>query len=206
MKRITIILAGCTLVLAACASPGGADPSPDDTDAPSASDTTPPPDAAAANDGEDGDDGSTDGIDIDIDSGYESGVTVQLTIHDGDYAGTHEVTDEVLDCNIGDTGSGVTYLDLDKPEGLYGITFISGEGGGEPGVFHFVADFDQPEDMFESPPGVELDPTGYIGNARGSGIARLDDRGDAIAWTVEGTTDDDVSFEATLLCWPVGRG
>jgi hypothetical protein len=186
MNRITIILAACALALAACGSPAA------EGDGPGA-DPEPTPQA--------NDDNGDGGEDRPPRDGF---VSVRVEVDSGAYAGTHEVTDDLLDCNITSNGSGATYLDLDKHDGLWDVTFISDDPGDSPARFHFDAKFDQPEDMMESSPRLRID-TGVFGE-EGCGTARLDDRGDSIVWTVEGTTDDGVGLRATIECGPLALG
>lgn len=127
---------------------------------------------------------------------------VHLEIQSGPLAGTYDATGEKSDCNTSSTGSGATYLDLDKTEGLTGLTFVSAEGGTTPGLFYFQALFGAlgaTQDFLEIS---ALDPTSATG---GSGTTQLEDKGATIKWTLNGMTADGVALVANIECGPVDR-
>lgn len=128
-----------------------------------------------------------------------------INVQSGPVAGSQEATGPKVDCNISPTGSGATYLDVEKSPGLYTMTFISAEGGAGPKAIYFQALFDQDlENLSADKPSIEvstLDPTG----PRGSGTAHLEDKGSTIKWTLTGTSEDGVGFTATIECGPVDR-
>jgi hypothetical protein len=121
----------------------------------------------------------------------------------GPLAGTYDETSPKFDCNTSGDGSGATYLNLAKTEGLSGLTFVSGEGGGSPAAFYFQAIFADPAAGF-NPPVLEIQTLTGI-DPRGSGTARLEDKGGTIKWSMDGTTADGIGIKATIECGPVDR-
>jgi hypothetical protein len=170
------------VVLLATTACGGGAPATDDTEA----------DAPAGDDG----------------GGEEGRVTVDLNVENGDLAGSYQAEGPKSDCNIGDTGSGATFLDMEVTNSLYTATFVSAEGGASPGKFWFHAAFAGEESFTENPlqdsPSISVD-TGIAGETEGEGSAQLTDNGDTISWRIEGTTADGTDFTATIECGPVDR-
>jgi hypothetical protein len=131
-----------------------------------------------------------------------SGTAVShLEVQGGPQAGSYDATGPKSDCNMSATGSGATYGDTAKTEGLSLLMFSSGEGGASPAKFYFLVGFGA---TIMSQPVLEistLDPT----TANGSGTAVLDDKGATIKWTIAGTTKDGAKIKATIECGPVDR-
>ena len=124
-----------------------------------------------------------------------------VEVGSGPQAGTYDATGPKIDCNTAKDGSGATYQDLTKTDGLSGLTFISGEGGATPAKIYFQAYFGE---VSASQPILEistLDPA----TAKGKATAQLEDKGATIKWTLDGSTADGVTIKATIECGPVDR-
>lgn len=131
-----------------------------------------------------------------------SGTAVaHLEVQGGPQAGTYDATGPKSDCNISANGSGATYGDTAKTEGLTGFLFSSGEGGASPAKFYFQVLFGAITLSQATLEISTLDPT----TANGSGTAVLDDKGATIKWTIAGTTKDGAKINATIECGPVDR-
>ena len=131
-----------------------------------------------------------------------SGTAVaHLEVQGGPQAGTYDATGPKSDCNISASGSGATYGDTAKTEGLTGFLFSSGEGGASPAKFYFQVLFGAVTLSQATLEISTLDPT----TAVGSGTAVLDDKGATIKWTIAGTTKDGAKINATIECGPVDR-
>ena len=131
-----------------------------------------------------------------------SGTAVaHLEVQGGPQAGTYDATGPKSDCNMSATGSGATYGDTAKTEGLTGFLFSSGEGGASPAKFYFQVLFGAITLSQATLEISTLDPT----TAVGSGTAVLDDKGATIKWTIAGTTKDGAKINATIECGPVDR-
>lgn len=178
---LAIVLA---VLLGACTGSPGAD---GDEPGPSVAD-------GAAGDGGDG----------------EGSTTVEVNVESGELAGTYTAEGPKLDCNVSDTGSGATFLDMDVTNGVYSVTFVSVEGGTDPDNFSFGATFAGEESFTEDPMQdsgeVYIADLGFEGQEpEGEGTAHMTESGDMITWDVEGTTADGVAFTATITCGPVDR-
>lgn len=176
------------LILAAC---GGATSAPaDETDAPAATDAG---DAPATDEGT----MPTAG----------DGVNVHVVVDSGDLAGTYDATGEKVDCNLSDTGSGATLLDMDATDGVYSFTFSSAEGGSDPAMFLFDVGFAQGTSFNEDPLSdfPSLGFTTIQGAVSGEGTAHLTDNGDTISWSLDGTTEEGAHLAGTITCGPVDR-
>jgi hypothetical protein len=126
---------------------------------------------------------------------------VHVVVASGPQAGTYDSTGVKSDCNISSTGSGATYIDVTKTDGVTGLTFSSGQGGASATQFYFdvlfgAVDIHQPVLEIDA-----LDPTA----PNGSGTATLADNGATIKWSIDGKTKDGVAITATIECGPVDR-
>ena len=157
---------------------------------------------------------TTDGAEPDEDTGEstddgEGTASVQVEVEGGDLAGSYDAQGAKSDCNTADDGSGATFLDMDATDGIYSVTFVSGEGGADPEAFHFSVGFagetsfnDDPLGDFEE---IVVD-TGVFGTEpEGEGTAHMTDSGDTITWEVQGTSADGVAFTGSITCGPVDR-
>lgn len=134
-----------------------------------------------------------------------SGTAVaHVEVASGDLAGTYDATGIKYDCNMRSDVSGATYLDLAKVKGLSGLTFVSGEPGGNVTKFYFQANFADPAAGFLQQPSLEIQTQDGVA-PRGKGSARLEDKGGTIKWTVDGTTADGIGLKGTIECGPVDR-
>jgi hypothetical protein len=124
-----------------------------------------------------------------------------LEVQGGKQTGTYDAAGDKSDCNMAATGSGATFIDVNKTQGLTGFTFTSGEGGASPSRFYFQALFGA---FSLSQATLEIS-TLLPGTADGSGTAQLEDKGATIKWTIEGTTQDGVAIKASIECGPVDR-
>jgi hypothetical protein len=115
-------------------------------------------------------------------------------------AGTYDGSGIKYDCNISNSGSGATFLDMEA-EGLSNLTFSSGEGGASVDQFYFGVTFGP---TLASTGGLEIQ-TLTPDSARGTGTATLQDNGATIKWTIDGTTEDGIGVDATIECGPVDR-
>jgi len=130
-----------------------------------------------------------------------AGTSIHVVVASGPQAGTYDGTGVKLDCNTAVDGSGATYADTTKTEGVTALTFTSGEGGANPTKFYFqvlfgVISLQQPFLEIST-----LDPAA----PRGSGTATLQDNGATINWTINGTSADGFGVQATVECGPVDR-
>jgi hypothetical protein len=131
-----------------------------------------------------------------------SGSTIHVVVASGPQAGTYDQTGAKVDCNTSASGSGATYLDMARTDGVGSLTFTSGEGGANPATFYFQVLFGSPAEF--NAPALEIStlvPT----SPDGSGTATLQDNGSTIKWTIDGTTADGVDVTATVECGPVDR-
>jgi hypothetical protein len=140
----------------------------------------------------------------------EGSVRVHLQVDGGELAGTYDAEGPKTDCNLGSTGSGATYLDMDKADGLYSATFISGEGGASTENFYFQALFADGTSFNDDPlmdrPEVVIESGNILGGEpSGEGTANMTESGDRITWTVDGQTEDGAGIQATIECGPVDR-
>jgi hypothetical protein len=127
---------------------------------------------------------------------------MHLVVASGPQAGTYDQSGPKVDCNISASGSGATYQDLTRTDGVSNLVFTSGEGGANPAKFYFQVLF--ASESVLNAPALQistLDPT----NADGSGTATLQDNSSTIKWTIDGTTADGVNVTATVECGPVDR-
>jgi len=131
-----------------------------------------------------------------------SGSTIHVVVASGPQAGTYDQSGTKVDCNTSAGGSGATYLDMTRTDGVGSLTFSSGEGGATPAKFYFQVLFGSPT-AFDAPELKisTLDPT----HADGTGTASLQDNTSTIKWTIDGTTADGVDVTATVECGPVDR-
>jgi hypothetical protein len=131
-----------------------------------------------------------------------TGATIaHLEVGGGPQAGTYDATGEKLDCNVSSTGSGATYLDINKSTGLSGLTFSAGEGGANLTRFYFQASFGA---LTLSQVTLEIQ-TLVPGSEQGHGTAQMEDKGATIRWTIDGATADGVTIKASIECGPVDR-
>ncbi len=130
-----------------------------------------------------------------------TGSVVHVVVASGPLAGTYDRTGIKYDCNISDSGSGATFLDMETTEGLSTLQFSAIEGGATVTKFYLNIVFGPP---MTSVDGVEIQ-TLVPGSERGSGTATLQDNGATIKWTIDGTTEDDIGVHATVECGPVDR-
>jgi len=120
----------------------------------------------------------------------------------GPKAGTYDATGVKSDCNISSTGSGASYVDVTKTDGIGSLTFSAVQGGASPESFYFqvafapVTDFNAPTLEIST-----LDPA----SPDGSATTALVDNGSTIKWTIDGETKDGIPVTATIECGPVDR-
>ena len=124
-----------------------------------------------------------------------------VVVGGGPQAGTYDGTSPKVDCNLGATGSGATYQDLAKTNGMSGLTFIAGEGGASPTKLYIQLLFGPVTLQQPTLEIMTLDPA----SAKGSAKAQLEDTGGTINWTFDGRTADGVSVTGTVECGPVDR-
>jgi hypothetical protein len=128
-------------------------------------------------------------------------VVVHVVVASGPQAGTYDSTGEKADCNTSAGGSGATFIDLNKAEGVSGLTFSSAQGGTSPTMFYFNVLFGA---VSATQPVLEvstLDPS----TPNGTGSASLEDKGATIKWSINATTKDGIGVTATIECGPVDR-
>ena len=126
---------------------------------------------------------------------------VHVVVGSGPQAGTYDSTGVKSDCNISSGGSGATYLDAAKTDGVTGLSFSSGQGGASVTQFYFNVLFG-PIDIHQPVLEIDLlDPTA----PSGSGTATLVDSGATLKWSIDGKTKDGVAITATIECGPVDR-
>jgi hypothetical protein len=130
------------------------------------------------------------------------GTTVHVVVGSGPLAGTYDATGPKADCNVSPTGSGASYSDLTKTDGVDSLIFTSvGGGGANPTSFYFqvlFAPFSLNQDTLEIDTLVPSAPKGHA-------TAFLEDDNTTIKWTINGSTKDDVPVMATIECGPVDR-
>lgn len=130
-----------------------------------------------------------------------NGAVVHVVVGSGPQAGTYDSSGAKADCNISPNGSGATYVDLNKPDGVDSVVFTAGQGGPAPTSFYFQVLFapfslNQPTLEIDT-----LDPT----SPKGSASVSVEDKGATIKWTIDGMTKDGVPVTATIECGPVDR-
>ncbi len=136
-----------------------------------------------------------------VDTGGSGTAVSHLEVQGGPQAGIYDATGPKSDCNISANGSGATYGDTAKTEGLSLLMFTSGEGGASPATFDFLVGFGA---TTMSQPVLEISTLAGT-SAGGTGTAVLDDKGATIKWTIDGTTKDGATIKATIECGPVDR-
>jgi hypothetical protein len=184
MRRAILVLSVLIALVAACGGQGAATTGPGASVGPGGQpNDTPVPPA--------------------VEPGGAGTAIAHAEVASGPLAGTYDETSPKFDCNTSGDGSGATYLNLAKTEGLSGLTFVSGEGGGSPAAFYFQAIFADPAAGI-NPPVLEIQTLTGI-DPRGSGTARLEDKGGTIKWSMDGTTADGIGIKATIECGPVDR-
>jgi hypothetical protein len=129
------------------------------------------------------------------------GSTIHVVVASGPQAGTYDATGIKYDCNTASDGSGATYVDMAKTEGVTSLTFTSIGGGTSTSTFYFQVLFGAISATQAFLEISTLDPA----SARGSGTATLQDNGSTIKWTVNGTSADGIGVQATVECGPVDR-
>lgn len=130
-----------------------------------------------------------------------AGSTIHVVVASGPLADTYDATGVKLDCNTAAGGSGATYADITKTDGVTALTFTSGEGGANPAKFYFQLLFGAIAAQQAFLEISTLDPA----FARGSGTATLQDNGSTIKWSINGTSADGIGVQATVECGPVDR-
>jgi hypothetical protein len=126
---------------------------------------------------------------------------VHVVIGSGPQAGTYDSTGAKSDCNLSPTGSGATYIDTTKTDGVTSFIFTSVEGGAQVAKFYAQALFG-PFTLQQST--VEIN-TLDAASASGSGTATMQDNGATIKWAIDGKSADGVAMTATIECGPVDR-
>ena len=129
------------------------------------------------------------------------GSVAHLEVLGGKLAGTYDSTGKKADCNWESNGSGADFVNIDATQGLNGLSFVSSEGGSNPGKFFFQALF-APFSLRQDT--LEID-TSNPTKVLGSGKAQLDDKGATIRWTVDGMTADGTKMKGYIECGPVDR-
>jgi hypothetical protein len=129
-----------------------------------------------------------------------SGVVVHVVVGSGPQAGTYDSTGAKEDCNTSPTGSGATYADATKTDGVTTLLFTADQGGANPTGFEITVSFGA---IAVHQPFVEINTNSSTPD--GTGTATLEDNGATIKWTINGTTQDGVSVMATIECGPVDR-
>lgn len=187
MRSATLVL--CLVLLAACSAQGPAA-------------TATPGTGGQATAGPGGG-GQATPVPPAVDPGGSGTAVAHVEVASGDLAGSYDGTSKKYDCNLRSDISGATYLDLAKPKGLSGLTFISGEPGGNVTKFSFQANFADPAAGFLQQPSLEIDTYGAA--SKGKGSAKLEDKGGTIKWTIDGTTADGIGLKGSIECGPVDR-
>ncbi len=131
-----------------------------------------------------------------------TGSTMHLVVASGPQAGTYDQSGPKVDCNTSATGSGATYQDLTRTDGVTTLVFSSGEGGANPAKFYFQVLF--ASESVLNAPALEIS-TLVPSSARGSGTASLQDNSSTIKWSIDGTSADGIDVTATVECGPVDR-
>ena len=132
-----------------------------------------------------------------------TGAVVHVEVASGPQAGTYDKSGPKLDCNLGSTGSGATFLDTAETKGLTGVTFTSGSGTPRR---RSTSRSRSPIRMslLLQQPALEvstLDPS----KPKGSGTAHLQDNQSTITWSFDGKTADAIGVKTTITCGPVDR-
>ena len=126
---------------------------------------------------------------------------MHVVVGSGPQAGTYDSTGVKSDCNISSGGSGATYVDATKTDGVTGLSFSSVQGGASVTQFYFNVLFG-PIDIHQ--PVLEIDLLDATAPS-GSGTATLVDSGATLKWSIDGKTKDGVAITATIECGPVDR-
>jgi hypothetical protein len=130
-----------------------------------------------------------------------TGSVIHVVVGSGPQAGTYDASGLKSDCNIADDGSGASYSDMSKAEGVNTVVFTTASGGPAPKPFYFQVLF-APFSLNQA--GLEISTLDQSA-PRGSGTASLEDKGSTIKWTIDGKTADNVPVTATIECGPVDR-
>jgi hypothetical protein len=126
---------------------------------------------------------------------------VHVEVTGGAQAGTYDSTGTKADCNISATGSGATYADTTKTDGVSGFLFSAIEGGARPTKFYFQVLFGAITASQATLEISTLDPATPDGTA----TTQLEDKGETIKWSIDGMTKDNIAIKATIECGPVDR-